>query len=219
MLDGCYLALLLVVAVFILFFAIKKKDLLAWVLPLVFSLLVVLLYGQWGGWFSWQQYQQQQAKKKQLQAILTQFKTPQSLIHKLETTLKQAPNHAHGWYLLGKLYANQGDWKKAHEVFQKAIQLAPSDERYSTNDIYAQWMMNQRHFNADIRTNLKALLKKNPKQPDALALLAMDAYQQKHYQQAITTWQVLLTLAPSESEAAGALRKAIAQAQREWHLL
>ena len=57
------------------------------------------------------------------------------------------------------------------------------------------------------------MLLKNPKQPDALAMLAMDAYQEKHYQIAINYWQQLLIITPPNSDAAKALRKAIAKAQ------
>lgn len=215
MIDVFYLALLLVVAVVFILFAVKTKDLLAVVLPLLFGFFVVALYGEWGGWYSWQHYQDKQAKSKQVQAILKQFKTPDVLIQKLKQKLDETPESARGWYLLGRLYASQNDWHAAHDSFQKAIRLRPHHERYIINDIYAQWMSNQRQFNSEIRRNLQSLLHSKPKQPDALALFAMDAYQQKNYRQAIASWQVLLSLAPSDSEASGALRKAIARAQRK----
>lgn len=214
MIDWLYLALLLVVAVVIIFFALRKKSLLVVVLSFLFCIFVVLLYWQWGGWLSWQRYQDKQVKNEQVQDILKQFKTPNVLIQKLKQKLNERPGSARGWYLLGRLYASQNDWHAAHDSFLKAIALAPNHERYLMNDIYAQWMINNKLFNKEIRKNLRSLLRQNPKQPDALAMLAMDAYQQKNYKLAITYWQELLVLAPADSEAASALRKAIAKAQR-----
>ncbi len=75
------------------------------------------------------------------------------------------------------------------------------------------WQINHQHFNAEIRHKLQALLRQDPKQPDALAWLAVDAYQQKHYSQAISYWQALLRLTPRDSEAAKALKIAILRAK------
>ena len=232
MYEGLYLAALLVAAVVIILLALRQKSIVARVarsgtrvplratlattaLLIGFIIFVVVLYGQWGGWFAWQHDQIKQAKAEQVQAILRQFKSPEVLIEKLKQKLDDTPQSARGWYLLGRLYASQNDWRAAHDAFQQAIQREPSNEHYLMNDIYAKWMINQQQFNPEIRKNLQTLIQQNPKQPDALALLAMDAYQQKNYQQATAYWQELLVLAPSDSEAAGALRKAIAKAQRK----
>ena len=59
-----------------------------------------------------------------------------------------------------------------------------------------------------------SVLKSNPKQPDALAMLAMDAFLSKAYSQAIAYWERLLVLVPKDSEDALAIRKAIAKAQQ-----
>ncbi len=214
MLDVVYLAVLLVLAVLIIVRALNKKDVLVVVLPLALGSFVIIFYAQWGGWSLWHHEQDKKAKSEQVQAILKQFKTPDVLIDKLKKKLHETPESARGWYLLGRLYASQHDWSAAHGAFQQAIELNPNQESYLTNDIYAQWMNHQQKFNPEIRKNLLSLLQKNSKQPDALAMLAMDAYQQKNYQQAIGYWQVLLTLVPANSEESGALRKAIAKAQR-----
>ena len=215
MFDWLYLMLLLFVALTIILLAVKKKNVLVVVLPLLFSLFVVGLYGKWGSWFSWRQFQDNQHKTERLKAVLKQFKSPELLIQKLQQQLDETPGSARGWYLLGRLYSSQNHWAEARDAFKKAIQFAPHQQRYQMNYVYALWELNNHKFDLEIRQSLQTLLQKNAKQPDALAMLAMDAYQQKRYQQAITYWQVLLTLAPSDSDAAMALRKAIAKAQRK----
>lgn len=215
MTDWIYLGLLLIIAGVIIFNAVKKKGLLFSLLFIPFMLLVTLGYWQWGGWVSWQHYQNQQSKMQQVQKALKQFKTPDALIQKFKTQLKANPGSARGWYLLGRLYSSQNNWLAAHEAFQEAAELKPADEQYLINIIYSLWQINQQKFNPEIRQKLHTILQKNSKQPDALAMLAMDAYQRKEYQQAVTYWQVLLTLTPPNSEAAKSLRQAIAKAQEK----
>ena len=135
------------------------------------------------------------------------------MIEQLKKKISEQPQRARGWYLLGRLYASQGEWSAAQRAFATAVRLKPLNERYAVNDINAIWNANHQQFNDLIRQRLQQLIARNPQQPDALAMLAMDAYQQKHFEQAIQYWQLLLTLTPGDSEAAQALRQAIAKAQ------
>lgn len=215
--DGLYLAIPVVGALLILLYPFhqQKKQAVTWVLSVMLVLAVVTLYHQWGGWQAWQDFQEQQVKAKLAKQLMKQYKTPTALIDSLRQKVLQHPNSAKGWYLLGRLYASQNEWHSAHQCFMKALRLQPEDEQYVVNDSYARWQLNQQRFNKNIRRALHRLLLKNPQQPDALALLAMDAYQQKHYRQAILYWQSLLRMTPPESEAALAIRKAIARAQKK----
>ena len=113
---------------------------------------------------------------------------------------------------MGRLYANQGDWAQAKSAYQQALTIKPNDVQANVNYIQALWESNQRQFNPDIIQRLHQLLQQSPQQPDALAMLAMDAYQTKQYDKAIEYWQQLLKLVPAESEEAQALRQAIARA-------
>ena len=76
------------------------------------------------------------------------------------------------------------------------------------------WQLNHQKFNGESRALLQAVLKKNANQPDALAMLAMDAFIGHAYQRAIDYWQRLLKIAPPQSDDAEAIRKAIAKAQQ-----
>ena len=136
-----YLACLLAVALLIIVRAFPKQvGKSAWgvaLLSSVFLLFVVALYWHWGGWFAWQQEKTKQARAEQVQALIKQFKTPEALIQKLKQQLSDAPESARGWYLLGRLYSSQNDWKSARLAFQHATRLKPHQQRYQMNSIYA----------------------------------------------------------------------------------
>ena len=214
MIEWIYFTPLLLLAVLVIvsaFGVIEKKTSIF--LSIGMILFVIFSYRQWGGWDAWTHFKDKQARTQKAEEVIKQFKTPHELIEKLKSKLDQTPASARGWYLLGRLYSSQNDWTAAKDSFQTAVRLKPENERYKVNYIYALWEFNQQHFDAHIRKNLQRMLLKNPKQPDALAMLAMDAYQEKHYQIAINYWQQLLIITPPNSDAAKALRKAIAKAQ------
>lgn len=191
----------------------KQKAMMSMLAP-VFIIIVTFAYWRWGAWSDWQIYLDQQSKKEQVQAMLKAVNGPQALIDKLKARLSNNPESARGWFLLGRLYASQDDWSQARDAFAKANELQP-DEQAAVNYAQSLWQLNQRQFDKTIRGLFNGVLQKNPNQPDALAMLAMDSFMSHDYQQAIDYWQRLLKLAPPGSEDADAIRKAIAKAQQQ----
>lgn len=183
---------------------------------LILFVIPLLAYVHWGAGAAWYRYQQQLAKQKQVNAVFQSVRgNPQLLVNQLKKRLEQQPKSARGWYLLGRLYASQGEWQQAHDSFIKAYQLKPDSEKITINYVQSLWQINHQQFNAEMRGLLKAVRQKNPNQPDALAMLAMDAYLGHAYEQAIEYWQQLLKIVPPQSEDALAIRKAIAKAQQK----
>jgi cytochrome c-type biogenesis protein CcmH len=113
------------------------------------------------------------------------------------------------------LYAGQEERQQAVDAFAKAYQLNPDDEQYAVNYAHSLWQLHNRQFTVQITEIFNNLLKNNPNQPDALAMLAMDAFVSHAYEDAISYWQRLLKLAPPQSKEANAIRKAIAKAEAE----
>ncbi len=189
----------------------------------IFSLFLVPLifiisgtgYYYWGGFSQWQGYVHQQETQKQAEAMLKSIKSPQELIEKLRTRLDDTPKSAKGWYLLGRLYSGQNEQQKATDAFAKAYHFNPNEEQYAVNYAHSLWQLNNRQFTPQITRIFSHLLKNNPNQPDALSMMAMDAFTQHAYEQAIGYWQHLLTLAPPQSDEAQAIRKAIVKAEEQ----
>lgn len=190
----------------------KSKSQLFAVIPILI-IAISVAYWRWGAWTDWQKNMKNQASQRQIEAVLKTIKSPTELVQKIKARLALDPKSTRGWYLLGRLYASQGQWVEAREAFFTAHKLSPEDEAATVNYLNSLWQLNQQQLNSEIRKQFKNLLQKNPKQPDALAMLAMDAFTNQDYQLAINYWQKLLELAPGGSEEGEMIRKAIAKAQ------
>ncbi len=197
----------------LMFYPLRQSKLLLSVAAPVFIICLFLAYLRWGTWTEWQKNVHKEDNNQKIEALLKTIKSPVELIDRMKGRLTQDPKSERGWYLLGRLYASQGQWLEAREAFLRAQQLNPDDELASVNYVNSLWQLNQQQFDKHIREQLKILLEKNPNQPDALAMLAIDAYKRLDYQEAINHWQLLLKLAPEQSEEAQMIRKAIAKAQ------
>ena len=190
----------------------KSKAQVFAVIPL-FIIAISVAYWRWGAWTDWQKFMKTQASQRQVEAVLKTIKSPAELVQRIKARLALDPKSTRGWYLLGRLYASQGQWVEAREAFSTAHQLSPEDEATTVNYLNSLWQLNQQQLNSQIREQFKILLQKNPKQPDTLAMLAMDAFTNQDYQLAINYWQKLLELATEGSEEGEMIRKAIARAQ------
>ncbi|WED41786.1 tetratricopeptide repeat protein [Legionella cardiaca] len=210
----CFLMLVLL-ALPVILYPFRKSKGISFLLTLMIALAIIAGYWHWGAMPQWQLFLDHEEKQKKVQAVLQSIKNPMQLIEKLKARLQTDPNSARGWYLLGRLYASQEQWVSARDAFEKAHQLNPDDEATTVNYAQSLWQLNQQQFNDAIRALFKKLLQKNPNQPDALAMLAMDAFTAQDYQQAIDYWQQLLKLAPEQSQEAQMIRKAIAKAQQQ----
>lgn len=209
------LVFLLIIALMIALYPLRKAKLSMLMLSPVLFFLVAVAYWRWGAWPEWKGYVHQLAKQQEAQVLLKSVRSPQELVDKLTAHLKKDPGSARGWYLLGRLYASQSQWPQATEAYAKAYRLQPANEQITVNYAQSLWQSNQQQFDDRIRALYQAVLKINNEQPDALLMLAMDAYNGHAYQQAINYWQRLLKIAPSQSEEAQAIRKAIAKAQHK----
>jgi cytochrome c-type biogenesis protein CcmH len=180
--------------------------------PLIF-IMTFTGYYYWGGFSQWQKYTHQQAMQQQAEAMLKSIKSPQELIKKLRSRLDDTPKSAKGWYLLGRLYTGQNEPQKASDAFAKAYRFNPNEAQYAALYAHSLWQVNNRQFTPQITQIFNNLLKKNPNQPDALSMMAMDAFTRHAYKDAINYWQRLLKLVPSQSDEARAIQKAIAKAR------
>jgi cytochrome c-type biogenesis protein CcmH len=172
-------------------------------------------YWQWGAWQAFAAYHRDQLVQSNARAILKSFKSPQAIIDKLQSHLSTHPESARGWYLLGRLNANQGKWQPAFDAFSHAYTLEPNKIDIAVNYAQSLWQLHHQQFTPKIRKLFKLILKQDPNQPDALSMLAIDAYQQHAYQQAIDLWRRLLPLTPPGTAESDTVRQAIAKAQQE----
>ena len=204
----------LIIALIVALYPLRKKKLTVISLLPLLIIIITCAYWHWGSFADWRNHLQNIARQQQVQALLQTIHGPQELIEKLQARLSDKPESARGWYLLGRLYASQQQWQHAQDAFAKAHQFLPNDEQITVNYAQSMWQLNKNKFDNTSRALFKTVLQKNENQPDALAMLAMDAFVSHDYQQAINYWQRLLKLTPTDSDDAKALRKAITKAQQ-----
>ncbi len=216
MLEGYLIAIfivLIITALLIVAYPLSLKT--AWhrISVLLFVLMVPIAYGFWGGWSEWRDHRISKQRERQVVEKLNQYKSKQELIADLKQKVIQSPKNAKGWYLLGRLYVSEGNWLEAKAAFEMAASLQPNDVSYKVNLAHTEWQLNGQSFNEVTRSLYKEVLSQDPNQPDALSMLAMDAYLSHDYKKAINYWEALLKLVPPRSEDAKTVAKAIAKAQ------
>ena len=216
-LAGVLVAITLCASTVIIYPLRHNKPVCVLMVPVIF-IMVSMGYYFWGGFTQWQEFLHQNDSQILAQKVLKSVKSPAELIDKLRAKLDDSPKSAKGWYLLGRLYVSQKDYFNSSKAFAKAHQLKPDEEQFAVNYAHSLWMLNDEQFNDEIVGIFKTLVTKNPNQPDALAMLAMNAFLSHAYEDAIDYWQRLLKLAPEQSEESMAIRKAIAKAQEQINL-
>lgn len=162
--------------------------------------LAVLLLGLWvnSNLLNWYRTIQQKKDLQHAKEILRdpiQFK---ELLQHLQNRVKVAPKDAKAWFLLGRLYAQNGEWPAAHDALLQAHRLAPLHIKTSLFYVETVWHT-QKGLTPYARSILKSILEKEPQQPDALVMLAADAKSNHCYAQALTYLNQLISLIPKES--------------------
>jgi cytochrome c-type biogenesis protein CcmH len=183
--------------------------------------LAVLLYAmmnQVSNIRAWKVDQTKQLRLQQAEQILKKYPDHESIIRSLRQRLDQQPQSAQGWYLLGRLYAANGQWAQALHAYQTAARLKPSSERYQVEYLMSLWQVDHQTMSPKARAQWKKLLLAHPHQAQALMMLAMDAFRHQHFQQAIFLWSRLLQLVPPNSEDAQMIQQAMDKAQQQEEL-
>jgi cytochrome c-type biogenesis protein CcmH len=208
----CFI-LLGVLATGIACYPLKQSPRMLWMMTSVCGLVLALGYVAWGGFSAWHAFQQEEQKQREAEQVVRSFGSIDVLIERMKARVATTPKDAKAWFLLGRVYGSEGDWVHAHEALTLAHTLAPQTEEFTLHYAQSVWETHHQAFDDETRVLLVAVLKEHPNQPDALAMLAFDAYNRQLYQDAVMYWEHLLRLTPSTSEDADKLRQAIAKAR------
>lgn len=138
----------------------------------------------------------------------------QAAINKLADKLKETPNDAEGWTLLGRAYKATQRFAEGRDALKRAHDLSPGDADITVEYAEAVALATPQHRVAgEARTLLNAALASDPKNERGLWLTGIDESQSGNYDAAIAIWTRLLPLLPRNSEVATSIGKQIAQAQ------
>jgi cytochrome c-type biogenesis protein CcmH len=132
----------------------------------------------------------------------------------LAAKLKQQPDDAQGWALLGRAYAATNRAEESLDAFRHAHEHAPDDADVTLEYAQALAIAAPDHRLAgEPRTLLEGVLAKDPKNQRALWLIGISDYQNEDYASAIARWKILLPMLQPDSEVARSVRDEIADAE------
>lgn len=195
-------------------FPVRKSQIGVVCVLVLFAGLLPALYMKLGGHTLLQAHEQKVANALRAQQYMAGLKGPEELIERLKERVESEPENAEGWYLLGRLYASQGQWLEAKDAFLHALNRAPQSEKIIVNYVQSIWQLQNERLDDGNRHMLEAVLARNTKQPDALLLLAADAYRNHQFSKAVLFWRQLLEQLPPDSKEAQTIRQAIEEAEK-----
>jgi cytochrome c-type biogenesis protein CcmH len=132
----------------------------------------------------------------------------------LAAKLKQQPDDAQGWALLGRAYAATNRADEARDAFRQAHQHAPDDADVAVEYAQALALAAPDHkLQGESRSLLEGVLAKDARNQRALWLLGISDYQNADYASAIARWKVLLPMLQPDSDVARSVRSEIADAE------
>jgi cytochrome c-type biogenesis protein CcmH len=136
-----------------------------------------------------------------------------SVLENLTTRLKEQPDDAEGWIMLGRTYAIMQRFNDAKVAYEKVLALVPENAELITDyaDIVA--MTNNGSLMGKPLELIGKALRLDPKNPKALALAGTAEFEQKKFAQAARYWEQLLALIPAESELGRSVSSSIAEAK------
>lgn len=136
------------------------------------------------------------------------------VVQRLEQKLKEEPNSAQGWLMLGRSYAYTGRYTDAVRAYARvaALTIPPEAQIYAE---YAEVMAlaNNASMAGGPEQLVEKALKLQPDNPNVLWLAGMSAFQKADYPLAIKYWESLQKSEPPESEQGRMLATYLAQAR------
>jgi len=192
----------------------KPAKITGLILLIAIPLFAVSLYWHFGASRELANYWNLKREAVIVKAEMQKIKNVEQLVDQLKAHLQQDPGSAKGWYLLGRLYMGQQHFIQAQTVFNKAYQLEPKNNEYAIAFAEATFFAKNRRLDNQTRELLRQVIQRDPTAISAMNLVAIDAFETKHYHQAIQQWEAMLPLFAVGSPESKMILTMIAKAQR-----
>jgi cytochrome c-type biogenesis protein CcmH len=144
-------------------------------------------------------------------ATLAQLDT---MVGRLAAKLRENPDDAEGWKLLGRSYGALGRFDQAADAYAKAAVRAPRDAQLLVDFADALAMARGQRLEGEPEKLIQRALEIDPHNLKGLALAGTVAFERKDYPQAAAYWQRMLPLVASESEEARMIRQNVSEARQ-----
>ncbi len=130
-----------------------------------------------------------------------------AMIKKIQAHLKDAPNDAEGWRVLGLAHFNVQNYKDSASAYAKALSLDPQNTTYKSAYAETLVMLAQGNVTPEAKMLFAEILAKDPKEARARFYDATAQEQAGDQAGALIKWQALLADAPADA----AWREAVQQ--------
>ena len=134
------------------------------------------------------------------------------MVGRLAARLKDNPEDAEGWMMLGRSYAVLGHFAESSEAYAKAVARVPDDAQLLADYADSLAMAQGRTLQGEPEKLIKRALAADPNNVKALVLAGTAAFDRNDRAGAIRYWQRALAVLPAESDMAQRVRESIAEA-------
>jgi len=154
------------------------------------SMSTILLYLKWGA------SEQLSESYAVFQAVAAMSNRSEKIdqaqvIQKFLEYLTAHPHDAKGWYLLGRLYLDQGEVVKGTAALKHSFESDPQNVEIMAQYAQALYFLHHQKLTTESLKLVQSVLSQDPKNTVVLNLLAMDAFLHHRYALAITYWERL----------------------------
>ncbi|HXZ54077.1 MAG TPA: c-type cytochrome biogenesis protein CcmI [Burkholderiales bacterium] len=138
-----------------------------------------------------------------------QFET---MVGRLAARLRDNPEDAEGWAMLGRSYAVLGRFRESANAYAQAAARVPADAQLLADYADSLAMAQGRTLKGEPEEILKRALAADPNNLKALLLAGTAAFDRNDRAGAVRYWQRALALLPEDSDQARSVRASIAEA-------
>ena len=138
----------------------------------------------------------------------------EAMVSRLAAKLRENPDDAEGWKLLGRSYVVLGSFDKAVAAYAKAAERAPRDPELLADFADALAMVHGQRLTGEPERLVQRALEIDPNNLKALALAGTAAYERREYAKAAELWSRMLPLVPPGSEDAKSISDNVDEARK-----
>ena len=136
-----------------------------------------------------------------------------ALVERLAARMRENPDDAEGWRLLGRSYAALGRLPESLDAYAKAVERKPRDADLLADMADVLAATRSERLQGEPEKLVLRALEIDPQNLKALALAGSAAFDRKDFRTAARYWERMLPLVPPESEDARQIRASIEEAR------
>lgn len=137
----------------------------------------------------------------------------EAMVARLAARLRENPDDAEGWKMLGRSHLVLGRFADAVEAYAKAAQLAPRDAQLLADFADALAMVRGQNLQGEPEKLVLRALEVDPNNLKALALAGTAAFRRNDFKLAAEYWERMLPHVPPESADARSIKDNVAEAR------